>query len=371
MATLILKATEKCNSNCYYCDVVRKAGSGNTMSFDILEKVFIRINEYLQTHMEEEIQLLWHGGEPLLVGVKYFEEALKFQNIHCHDTKTRIKHSIQTNLTCFNERFVGVFRELGITSIGTSYDPEPDIRGIGKKVDSIKYNKMFMQKLGILEKNNIGWGLIYVVTKKSLVKPRDVFYFLSNLLLTGGINFNPVLIYDEERKDIAITPIEYVQFLGEIFGHWWQHRQRYPDIEPFRSYVSNILDGQESLGCVDSGSCTYNHINVTPDGETSQCGRSADWGLLKYGNIINKSLSEILQDNQRHELELRNTMLPDKDCKGCRFWEICHGGCPLDAYSKYKSFMHKSEWCDAKRIFISKYFEPITGVKFKPRINQN
>lgn len=178
---------------------------------------------------------------------------------------------------------------------------------------------------------------------------------------------NPVLIYDEERRDVAITPGEYVDFLGEIFPLWWQHRNRAPNVEPFKSLVSTIIEGNTSLFCSESGTCAYRHINITPDGETSQCGRSADWGLLPYGNIRDRTLAQILADNQRDQLKERVKILELGECAGCRFWEICHGGCPLDAWSKHENFMHKSEWCEARRGFISRHFEPITGVKYMPR----
>ena len=369
MATLILKATEKCNSDCYYCDVVYKQQSGASMSPDVLEAVFVRIDEYLKACPSEKIELLWHGGEPLLVGPEYFRLALTFQDKHCPETKYRIQHAMQTNMTCFTEEFVHVFHEIGITCVGTSYDPEPHMRGPGRPINSDLYNKMFMNGIGILERNGFGWGMIYVVTKKSLAKPLDVFLFLTNLKLSGGVSFNPVLIYDEYRKDISITPDEYVEFLGKIFPYWWKHRHRYFDLDPFRSLVSNIIDGNRSLACGDSGDCVYHHINVTPDGETSQCGRSADWNLLPYGNIKEKTLVEILQDSQRNQLAERVPFLRRTECGACRFWELCHGGCPLDSYSQHKSFMHKSEWCQAKRGFIEKHFEPVTGVKFEADIS--
>ena len=366
MATIIVKATEKCNANCYYCDVVRKENTGCSMSVEVLEQLYRRIDEYLKEDPTDVVELLWHGGEPLLLGDKYYQKAAEVQNRYCSKTQNRIKHSMQTNLTCFSETFIPVFKKLGINSLGTSYDPEPNIRGIGKKLNSDTYNRKFMKSLAILDKNAIGWGMIYVVTKRSLKDPVKAFNFLGNLLLSGGFNMNPVLMYDENRQDISVTPEEYVDFLGKIFPIWWKNKERYPDVQPFKGLVDTIVHGNINLGCVDSGSCTYHHINVAPDGETSQCGRSADWGLLQYGNIFDKSLMQILHDEKRDELEVRVGKLYDSDCKGCRFWEICHGGCPLDAWSKHKSFMHKSEWCDARGGFIERYFEPVTGYQYQP-----
>lgn len=370
MATIILKATEKCNSNCYYCDVVRKKNTGQSMSLAILEKLYYRINEYLTANKKETVDILWHGGEPLILGHEYFRQAIDLQEKYLVDTKERVKQSIQTNLTCMTNDYVEIFKGLGINAVGTSYDPEPHMRGPGKDIDTLKYNEAFLKALNILEKNGIGWGIIYVVTKKSIEKPLEVFNFLTNLLLTGGINFNPVLIYDKQRKDVAITAKEFVDFLGTIFPVWWENRTRYPDIEPFKSYVKNIVDGDISLSCIDSGACTYNHINIAPNGDASQCGRSSDWGLLDYGNIQDFTLTEIIKNHQRKELDERYNKIKDTDCKDCRFWEICHGGCPLDSWSVHKDFNFKSEWCQAKKGFLQKYFEPITGVTFNS-VNNN
>lgn len=337
------------------------------MSADVVETVFIRVNEYLESVPHDEVTLLWHGGEPLLLGVEFYRMAGDLQHEHCANTQHRIRHAIQTNLTLFRDEFVEPFRRLGITAVGTSYDPAPHVRGPGASIDSAVYNRLWMRGFRALTRNGFGWGLIYVVTRLSLRDPLGTFHFLTNLHPTGGFNMNPVLIYDDVRKDVAITPEEYVEFLGAIFPEWWKHRRRFPEVEPFRSLVSNIVEGQLSLGCVDSGDCTYHHVNVAPDGETSQCGRSADWGLLPYGNIRDRTLVEILKDQQRDQLATRVTKLRDEDCRGCRFWELCHGGCPLDSYSKHGDFLHKSEWCEAKRGFISKYFEKITGVTYTPR----
>ena len=366
MATLILKATEQCNSRCYYCDVMYKAGDKKSMPLDLLEVVFQRIDAYLRDRPQEVLDVIWHGGEPLLLGADYFRHAAELQERHCAGTRQRIAHSIQTNLTCFDRSFAEPLRRLGITSIGTSFDPEPHMRGPGTHIDSDRYNAMFMRGLTELERSGFGWGMIYVVTRKSLRDPLKAFYFLTNLTLSGGVNFNPVLIYDQERQDVAVTPQEYVDFLGALFPIWWEHRQRYPDMNPFKSLVENIVDGRVSLGCCDAGTCTYNQVNIAPDGSTSQCGRSADWDLLNYGSIVDKPLDEILSDPQRDALHHRIGHIRANDCRDCRFWNICHGGCPLDAYSKHKRFDFKSEWCDAKRRFIRDHFEPVTGVRYDP-----
>ncbi|MGV8119869.1 MAG: hypothetical protein AB2L14_08930 [Candidatus Xenobiia bacterium LiM19] len=103
------------------------------------------------------------------------------------------EHALQSNLTALTPDFIPVLKELGISYVGTSFDPEPGMRGLGADTDTARYNSLFMNALALLEEHDMGYGFIYVVTKKSLERPRDIFHLLTNLSLTGGLNINPVL----------------------------------------------------------------------------------------------------------------------------------------------------------------------------------
>lgn len=362
MATVIFKPTEACNARCAYCDVVRKiTPATKRMSVKTLEVFFHRVNEFLLERPEETMEIVWHGGEPLVLGPDYFLQAYDFQQKLCAKTGHRVRHAIQTNLTLFSKRFADIFRMLGIDAIGTSYDPFTDLRGLGRNGDSGAYNRRFLENIRLVEREGFHWGVIYVVTRLSLEKPLNIFHFLTNLNPAGRVMFNPVQIYGEGLDHLKITPEELVEFLGAIFPTWWQNREIYEGVEPFASLKKTLLDEEPRLTCGDSGDCAHSHINVGPDGEISQCGRAFDWGLLDYGTIHERSFSEALADPQRQALLQRIEVLAQGECKGCRYWSTCHGGCPLDAWAEFKSFMHKSSWCYAKRGFAEKYFYPITS----------
>jgi uncharacterized protein len=366
MPTMILKVTDLCNSNCSYCDVVSKRRNGEHMPLSVLERVYRRIDEYLGAREGERFHVIWHGGEPLLLPPEYYRSALELQRERCPRTQGRIVYGMQSNLTLLTEGHVNALRALGVSQIGTSYDPAPGIRGPGTPSDTAWYNRKFQQGDALLQRYGIRSGIIYVVTRKSLERPLDLFHLLTNLRPGGSITMNPVLLYDGRRPDLAIAPVEYADFLGAIFPYWWKHRNRYPDVDPFRSLLANIRDKAARLGCADSGRCSGDHVNVDPRGETSQCGRSSDWGLLPYGNLRERSLEAILSDPQRTVLSRRNAALRAGDCRGCRFWDLCHGGCPLDPYPEHADFHRCSEWGCARKLFVEKYFEPHTGLRHVP-----
>ena len=72
-----------------------------TMSLEVLELLFMRIDEFLRGRRREKVEIIWHGGEPLLLGDGYFSKACEFQEKHCAETRDRIRHTIQTNMTLF------------------------------------------------------------------------------------------------------------------------------------------------------------------------------------------------------------------------------------------------------------------------------
>ncbi len=364
MATVIFKATTACNSRCAYCDGVREGKrSPRPLPLEMLEKFFFRVNEFLMARPEETMEIIWHGGEPLLLGPKYYEEALRFQQKHCAQSRSRIRHCIQSNLTLLKPEMLPPLKELGITSFGSSYEMIPNVRGLGPGRDSLAYNRRFLDAVALLEKEGFSWGIIYVVTRPALDRPLEVFQHLANLIPKGAFGFNQVLLYGRDLDYLKITPEEFADFLGAIFPEWWKRREELPQVHPFDSIVDGLLGQATRFTCCDSGICARTHFSVLPDGAISHCGRSADWDLLEYGSIMDRSLMEVFDDPQRKVLLQRDTVLPETDCKDCRFWQMCHGGCPLDAWSVSGSFLHKSEWCMEKKRFIEKYVDPVLNAE--------
>jgi uncharacterized protein len=370
MAVLIFKALEKCNSQCLYCGVVKK-NQGRVMDYELLELVFQRMNDYLEEFPNESISFTWHGGEACLLGVDYFRKALEFQKRHCADTEKRIIHLIQSNMTMITQELIDVFKEMGINRIGSSFDPIPGIRGIGKERDSRLYNELFLKGAELTEKNGLSWGVIYVVHKKSLEDPLGIFRYLSNMNPRSLPMFNKIYLYKGDPYGLGITPEEFADFLGALFPLYWENRKVYPNLKPISAFVE-CIEGKGSMVCDFSGECTHNWMYVGPEGSASHCGKGGDYGFIEYGNIRDLSMKEILFHKKRAPMALRQQTLPEGECSGCRFWGICHGGCPLDAYATRGDFSKPSPECAWIKRFVEKYVEPVTGYRVNvPPENKN
>lgn len=363
MPSIIFKATERCNANCAYCDVVKKKMVPD-MSADMLRRVFTQVDEYLRVRPSEEIELVWHGGEVLMLGADYLKKAASLIAECCPTTGNRVFNSMQSNLTLLDRGHVEALRALGINHVGTSYDPQDSVRGFGKSRDSEEYNRRFFRGVSLLEESGMTWGVIYVVTKRSLPHARDLFYFLTNM--APRLTVNPVLVLGGDECGLGITAVEYADFLGEMFKLWWPISNRYPGFRPFSEYLQYYTKKTARLICSRSGQCGYTHLYIGPQGALSHCSCSADWNVVNYGNISDTTILQAFSAGKetRDGLMARSAVLENGDCRGCRFWNICHGGCPMDSLAVHGDLRHKSGWCAATKVFLTKYFEPVTGLRY-------
>ena len=79
-ATMAKPVGSYCNMSCSYCYYLH-ADSGQDMhtlrmSDEVLEAY---IRSYMEASSEKEISFTWHGGEPTLAGIPFFEKALSLQ----------------------------------------------------------------------------------------------------------------------------------------------------------------------------------------------------------------------------------------------------------------------------------------------------
>lgn len=321
---------------------------------------FDRFNEYLTARPDERINVVFHGGEPLAAGKESFWEALRLLESRCGETRDRISFNIQSNLTLVDDETLSLLKQLGINHIGTSYDYASGVRGLGPDRDTKAYNRRFFDGIRRVEAAGMTWGFIYVVTSATVRRPVETFNHLLNLSSRGLFHFSPVLVYrdaDDEAKSLAVTPREYAGFLGAILPLWLARRDRLDYVEPFAHLWRYYRYGVLPAGCNDAPSCGL-HVYIGPDGELSQCGRAADWNIIDYGRLADRTLAEVLADPLREELDSRRNRLAEGDCRDCPYLEVCGGGCPLDAYDAYDDFDRRSPRCEALRAFLKDWFLP-------------
>jgi len=364
--TLIVKPTEFCNADCTYCSVAEKADKKSRMTLDTLQTLMERIAEYLSVDSFRRVGITWHGGEPALMGVEFFRAAGILQKEVLGVNADRLQHSIQSNLTVMSEDLANAYADLGIRSVGSSYDMSPGVRTIGKH-NSDNYNRKFFRGLEIIHRHGIGTGIIFVVTSRVIERPVETMIFLTNLLgkrHRGHFRLNPMYMEGEallQEHSLSITSEQYGHFLGKAYQYWYPRRHVLSGIAPF-SGLAQIVDGiPTNMSCEEVGSCGDTHLAVAPNGDLYQCGRAMDNDILKYGNIHHDSFDVTFETPLKKELLRRSSKLRVSDCASCDLWEYCHGGCPIDGHIAYHEWQHKTYYCGTKHILFPEYVYPMHG----------
>ena len=136
MYVMAKPAGAKCNLLCGYCYYLEKSelcgGSSQMMSDDVLE-LFVR--EYIQSQTTSEVMFIWHGGEPLLRPISFYERAIELQQRYAEGR--RVDNCIQTNATLLDDewcKFLGKHNFL----VGVSIDGTCDMHDAMRKTHALR-----------------------------------------------------------------------------------------------------------------------------------------------------------------------------------------------------------------------------------------
>jgi sulfatase maturation enzyme AslB (radical SAM superfamily) len=110
--TAIIKPTNACNLACKYCSAESGKSKG-TMSSKTLKNSLTKLAKFNGNTDEgknNETSLVWHGGEPLMMGRRFYRKAMRIQE-KLKDEGYVFKNNIQTNGTLLDKRWVDFLYE--------------------------------------------------------------------------------------------------------------------------------------------------------------------------------------------------------------------------------------------------------------------
>lgn len=357
---VIIKPTEACNGTCVYCAASSTLDRKRMLRADRLGELFQAFNDWLARDERHQLRFTWHGGEPMLCGPEYYDRVIEEQHRVFGANLPRVGNSMQSNLTLINEKWIPrLHKLLDQRQVGTSFDIIEGIRGLacGRNLA-----ELWIPAVKRLYQNGISVGAIYTVHKKSLGRARDLYYFFRNLGCLAGMRFNP--LYREGRggqetsEPIWITAEEYGQFLVELCKVWMADDMRFR-VRPVEEWYHAWM-GMPRLCCDSKGDCHQTHIGINPNGDVYGCGRASDHRDNRLGNIFENDLEEMLARWAHGPLASRAELLQATYCHDCRYWELCHGGCPMMAYIYYGDLCRETYFCATRKLLLG-HFEEVIG----------
>jgi radical SAM protein with 4Fe4S-binding SPASM domain len=121
-------------------------------------------------------------------------------------------------------------------------------------------------------------------------------------------------------------------------------------ISPFDQLIDYFRTGENHLSCIWAENCAHTFIGISPQGNVGQCECwVASYPDFVFGNILTcGDMAEIMNSPVRKQFLQRPTrLIAEQDCAECEYLALCHGGCPVRAYSATGSLFTKDAYCEA------------------------
>lgn len=322
---VILKPTLKCNIQCKHCYI-----GDNYTQKNMTEEDLRLVLETIPTKSEVVI----HGGEPLLMGVDFYETVLPYYD---H------KYSIQSNLTLLSERWIKTLKEIFNSRVSSSFDVKGSVRPIT--------SSHWVNKIELLKKNGIYPYVVCVLNKENQDNGQEIYNFFEQQNLSFRLNY----IFNAGRGQqnfhfLRAEHEKYAKALIEIFNLWFLSNTKII-VDPLMEIIESMFLNNSLSKCPFTSKCAIYFISINPDGYVLPCGGFEHFNLT-YGNIFYDCWEDIMKAPLRQESIKRIWEVPSY-CLDCEWLKLCGGGCRLEAMSYYGSIYKPSSMCKELKMIFS------------------
>lgn len=299
----------------------------------------------------DSVRILWHAGEPLAVGLEFFERASEIIR-ECNPCGVRLSQTLQTNGTLIDERWCRFFIREKIL-LGLSVDGPAIVHDRHRK--NCRNGPTFalvLRGMDLLKKHGIPLRAIAVLTPHSLNFPDEIFdFFLKaefksvgfNLEETEGVHVSP---FRDQKPEAGHFREKYKAFMSQLFDRWHGAGRR-PRIREFESMslaIGTFLRTHSFNRTMDD-LIPFRNIVVTREGEISTfspelaSGTTSDPLRFSIGNVHRiSSFDEIVTNHKFQELAAEIKKGVDRCRSECEYFPICGGGTASNKFYERGTF---------------------------------
>lgn len=342
MTSIIIRVTDCCNFKCVYCYAADN--DKGHITEDTLKNVIKHAAQ-----IDNHCTCIWHGGEPLIPGLPFYERVIELQEEHKNCT---FRNHVQTNGSLLSLELLDFFKKhafmVGFSLDGTEYTHNlnrPYANGHMSFDDVFHWIKEAKIR-------GIGGGAICVLNKITCSNIEEIYNFSKKERI--NFKFNPQLPGGRaaENTDLGITPNILAQTFIKLFDMWFDDPQR-PHISYFEHLVKSIINLNSTsekksirgYDCAFNNKCQYSFAAISTNGDIYPCTRFIGHKDFRYGNINeNFDLDNLKQSPIRNLFFERHKGLPE--CKDCKYKALCNSGCPNASFAFYGTIFHKDPYCN-------------------------
>ena len=336
-----------CNLACSYCFFLDKEllypNSKFRMPEDVLEDY---IQQLIETHRSNQVTVAWQGGEPTLMGVDFYRQAIAYQEKYRkpgmgRNQDMRFENTMQTNGTLLDDEWCQFFKENDYL-IGISIDGPRGLHDTHRvdKGGAPTFDKV-MRGLRLLQKHSVEYNILVTVNRATADHPKEVYRFLRDEAGTEWIQFIPViermnpgglnLIQEGEQvSERSVRPEQFGRFLIQVFDEWVHNDVGKVYVQTFEAALRNWLDMPTSGMCVFEKTCGYG-LAMEHNGDLYSCDHFVEPDYL-LGNIKEQHMLEMVGSDEQYKFGQDKYDTLPKYCLECPVLFACNGECPKNRF---------------------------------------
>jgi uncharacterized protein len=348
----VLKLHSRCDLACDYCYVYAMADARwrsrpRAMSRETVDRVATRVAEHAAAHDLPAVDIVLHGGEPLLAGRELLEYVVRRVRTAL-GSATRAHFAIQTNGLGLDHEFLRLFDELDI-EVGVSLDGDREAHDRNRRGhDGRGTHAQVVRSLRLLSSEpyrHLFGGLLCTIDLRN--PPLRTYEALLefgppviDLLLPHGNWSAPPPLRDPGS---AATP--YADWLIEVFDRWSGESGDRTRIRLFEEILGAVVGGRPHVEGI--GTAAVGFVVVETDGaiEQSDMLSSAYEGAASTGlRVTRDSFDSALLIPGMAVRQLGVDAL-SANCHACELRDQCGGGLYPHRYRTGDGFANPSVYC--------------------------
>lgn len=347
--SLVLLSTLQCNADCVYCFENKTA---DRLSLEQLALIIDKLLGYMEEREIDALTIYWQGGEAMLLPPSWYERAYAMIQTAAQARGKRINHSLQTNLLAYSKKWNKVIAEMFGNSVGSSFDyPNRHRQAPGRTPE--EYDQIWRRKLRQAREAGIDVQVIATPNQDTLALGAERFYryfveelqlrdFQVNTPFPGGAP-NAV----KQSLPLAVEPLS--RFCLDLADLWSSHGYgRGIRVGPFDELLKRFLQQEARLPCIWGENCANEIMAIDARGKVAQCDCwVTSYPEHVYGSVFEGDrLADLLRASPaRQRFNERPIALMRQDCIDCEYLSLCHGGCPVRAYTIRGTLFEKDPYC--------------------------
>jgi uncharacterized protein len=349
---IVFKISERCNLKCDYCYFFFGGDESwkkhpPLVSRKVVEDLGAFAARAAQDHNLEAIELVFHGGEPLLMSKPRFSEMC--DTLRGYENGFRFSFALQTNGVLVDEGWIDVFERHRVT-VGVSLDGPPAVNDLhrldfkGRSSYNATVAGLRVLQAAAVQKRILPPGLLSVINPFA-DGAATYRHFVDELGVTYMSFLTPDYSWDSVVPEPVIRGVE--RFLQSVLRAWLKDKNPKIKIRVFSELLAALVDPR-AMELVHRYRDDYrNIICVSSNGDLGpeDTLRTLDERFASMGlNVAHHNLRDVFESEAWREQADALTIKPQQ-CRTCDWWKICKAGRPVHRYSKANGFSNHSLYC--------------------------